>query len=287
MNTYTDIERRRLLAIIGTHCDLQALSCAKIYTASKDADYWLYSDLEGFLCYVFDHNAKTRFLELYDTETYELLFKFELYKDFEKFYNTVVDTFHCFEVNNGFIGLKFYDANEANLFSVLVKKFTDDLSKMLLSINTTKKGTSKQAAEMIQVFKKKLNEDIVTKQDFNEHYIDESLEIVTSRDFELLNNIIFDREKQKFVIGEISNDLKKIFHRIGIKKSDFEDKGFALKLVKHFIQSYDMCQKGKLNGTIMKKKKSVGMTLNRIVEKKATHIVKKYNEDSNWTYLIR
>jgi hypothetical protein len=270
---------------LGNGCELQALSCAKIYTAGKDADYWLFTDLEGFLCYVFDYNAKTRYLCLYDIETYELLFKFELYKEFEKYYNTVVDNFHCFEVNNGFIGLKFYDSNEANLFSVLVKKFNDDISKILLSINTTKKGQTKQANEMIQIFKKKLNEDIVSKQDFNEHYIDESLEIVTPKQFELLNNIMFDREKQKFVIGEISNDLKKIFHKIGVKKSDFEDKGFALKIVKHFIQSYDMCQKGKLNGTIAKKKKSMGMSLNRIVEKKS-NIIKNFQEDKRIFSLI-
>ena len=286
MNTYSEIERKRLLAIIGQGNELQSIACAKIYTAGKDADYWLYSDLEGFLCYMLHKEDKTRYLCLYDTETYELLFKFELYKDFEKFYTSITDVFHCFEVNNGFIGLKFYDISEAKLFSVIVMKFNDEISKMLLSINTTKKQglNTQKSNEMIQIFKKKLIEDIVSKQDFNDDYIEEELDIVKPRQFELLNNIIFDREKQRFVIGEISNDLKKIFQKNGVKKSDFEDKGFALMIVKHFMMSYDNCQKGIKNGTIMiKKKKSEGFAFHDIVDNtivKKSVVNKEYSEDS-------
>ena len=195
MNTYTDTERKRLLAIIGKSNEIHSITCVKIYTAGKDAEYWLYSDLEGFLCYVMNMEEKTRYLCLYDTETYELLFKFELYKDFEKFYYNITDNFHCFEVNNGFIGLKFYDKSEAKLFSVIVKKFNDEISKVLLSLNTTKKQglNTQKTNEMIQKFKKKLNEDIISKQDFNDNYIEEDLVIVKPREFELLNNLIFDK----------------------------------------------------------------------------------------------
>ena len=286
MNTYTETERRRLLAIIGLENELQALTCAQIYTAGKDADFWLYSDIEGFLCYIFHMEDKTRYLCLYDTETYELLFKFELYKDFEKYYYNITENFHCFEVNNGFIGLRFYDVSEANFFSVIIKKFNDDISQAILSINTIKnKVSSKKINELQQIFKKKVNNDIFCKQELREHKVEETIEIVNPKHFELLNNIIFDREKQKFVIGQISNDLKKIFNKIGVKKSDFNDKELALKIVKNFIQSYDMCQKGKVMGTIVKKKEKYGMTFKRIVEK-TTSNSKDYCEDKGILKLI-
>jgi hypothetical protein len=285
MNTYTETERRRLLAIIGIENELQALTCAQIYTAGKDADFWLYSDLEGFLCYIFHMEEKTRYLCLYDTETYELLFKFELCKDFEKYYYNITENFHCFEVNSGFIGLRFYDVSEANFFSVIVKKFNDDISQAILSINTIKnKVSSKKINELLQIFKKKLNDDIFCKQELKEYKIEDSIQIVNPKHFELLNNIIFDRDKHKFVIGNISDDLKKIFNRIGVKKSDFNDKELALKIVKNFIQSYDMCQKGKMMGTIVKKKERYGMTFKRIVEK-STVISKDYIEDEGIIFM--
>ena len=139
---------------------------------------------------------------------------------------------------------------------------------------------------MEKIFKKNINENVFSKQDFNENYIEESIEIVTPKHFELLNNIIFDRETKKFVIGQISHDLKKIFNKIGVRKSDFEDKGLALKIVKNFIQSYDMCQKGKQMGTIAKQKNRVGLTLKGIVEKTAS-VSKKYKEDSKFIIMFR
>jgi hypothetical protein len=160
-----------------------------------------------------------------------------------------------------------------------VKKLNDDISQAILSINTIKnKVSSKKINELLQIFKKKLNDDIFCKQEMKEYKIEDSIQIVNPKHFELLNNIMFDREKQKFVIGHISEDLKKIFNRIGIRKSDFNDKELALKIVKNFIQSYDMCQRGKIMGTIVKKKERYGMTFKRIVEK-STVISKDYIED--------
>jgi len=286
MTTYTDTERKRLIAIVGKTNEILAITCAKIYTTAKDAEYWLYSDLEGFLCYVMNYEEKTRYLHLYDTETYELLLKLELYKDFEKFYTKVTENFHTFEVNNGFIGLQFYDGEEANLFNVIVKKFNDEISKMLLSINPTKKQglNTQKTNEIIQMFKKKITKEIKTNQDFNDDYTNEDLEIVNPREFELLENIIYDKDTKKFVIGEISHDLKKIFHRINVDISQLEDdKGFALKFIMIFIKSYAMCQKGKLTGTIMKKNR--GLSFNKMVERTTT---KKQIEDlSNLRFISR
>jgi len=141
-----------------------------------------------------------------------------------------------------------------------------------------------------KISRKKLTNDIVSKQDFDDLYIEEGLEICKTRNFELLNNFSYDREKQKFSIEKISPDLKKIFQENGIKKSDLKDKSFALEIVKFFLQSYDDLQSLKNCKTFAKPVKNENMNFNDIVssssknenkkEEVKVNVNKVYAEDS-------
>jgi hypothetical protein len=126
METVSEIERRRLIAILGEDRELFALSCAKIFTAGRDGGNWLDSNLEGFLCFVIDQNDKSKYFYLYDTSTYDKLIQIELYQDFNRYYTVLCNNFHCFEMNYGFIGFRFEKVSEARKFGETVIKLDDD-----------------------------------------------------------------------------------------------------------------------------------------------------------------
>lgn len=240
METFTEIERRRLLAILGENKELAALACSKIFTASKDCCEWLDSDLEGFLCFVIDHSDNSRYLVLYETTSYEKLFQVELYVEFHKYYTVQTDTFHSFELSNGIVGLKFENGGEALRFADSIKKMTDD-KKILLN----RKDKYKKSKDIIELLVKKFSTFLPKKNLKNEFFGDEGMDICKPKHFSLLTNISFDKSKQRFIMGDIPQDLKRLFKLIGIKKSDFKDTEFALNIFKILIQAFECLQKEK------------------------------------------
>ena len=78
------MEKIKLLAILPSSQELQGdLFQAKLYSSDREGRDWLYSGLEGHLILVVDNSVKTRYLCLYDPITYQKLFQYELYKNFE------------------------------------------------------------------------------------------------------------------------------------------------------------------------------------------------------------
>ena len=114
--SFTEIEKRKIISILGKHKELIMMSTSKIYTTNKSSKSWLFSGVEGFLCFILDYELKAKFLILFDFTTFECLFKFELYISFEKNYKILSKNFHSFETEKGFIGIKFTNIEEANSF---------------------------------------------------------------------------------------------------------------------------------------------------------------------------
>ncbi len=171
-HTYTELERRKILSILGPERDLIKISFVGIYTTNKDGEKWLFSDLEGLLCFVLDYSMKTRYFIMFDADSFEKLFSFELYINFSNFYHTPLEEFHCFEVVNGFIGLRFNEINEANMFSLVVKKFDDNFVKMLFESHTKaniKKDNKKKFLEDCALLKEKFE----AKNTYDENYIED------------------------------------------------------------------------------------------------------------------
>ena len=83
MDTYTEPQKNRIIAILGGNRRLLSLSFTKIYTSGKDGP-WLFSDLEGFLCLIHNEKENIFYFYLYDSFNYDRLFTFELYQNFEK-----------------------------------------------------------------------------------------------------------------------------------------------------------------------------------------------------------
>ena len=239
-NTLRDSDNKKILTILGTHVEvIKIVNCA-IYTTTKNNETWLYSNLEGLLSFCLDYRDKTAKFIMFDKAEFVILFKMELYKNFINNYIKVVEDFHCFEFGNGFIGFKFPDSKDAKMLSLVIEKFDDNFIEMLVS-NKTKKMTisrndvKKKFHDSCAILKEIFN----TTKNYDENYIEEGLEIIKPRHFELLNKISFNKEKKEFKIGHVSDEYKKLFRNVGIKKSDFKNPEIAMNIMKSVIDSID------------------------------------------------
>ena len=217
MSDYTEKERKRLLAILGENRELISLAHGKLYTSAKGSKEWLYSDLDGFLCFVLDKQENARYLILYDTDNYEKLFFFELYKNFNKYYKVLKELYHCFEMNNGFIMIQFTNLESAKKFSETIINPLED-KKLILSF------VKNNLNDTITMLKRKFSKEIINKdKNYDESFFkEEGIEISMPRHFEFLNNINYNSEKQQFVLGDIGEDLINIFRQLGVKKKLFK-----------------------------------------------------------------
>jgi hypothetical protein len=257
-DSFSELEKRRILALLPEGRDLMRVASAKIYTAGKSSS-WLYSDLEGLLCYIWDYNEKSRYLALYEFNTYEKLFQMQLYQNFSKFYTVLSEDFHCFETNNGFIGLKFVENKEAQAFQSTLKNCEDNMVNQLLKRNSNlhlkRRDKYKKGKEFILSIKEKFlkEEEFSTNDDstreLTETELKEGIEVCKPKYYEILNSITYDKEKKNFNLKQIPDELKAVFKRVGLKKSDLKKEALALSILKHIMLCMDHLQTKKYERT--------------------------------------
>ena len=102
-----DMQRIKILSILPPNVELAAKTNGKLFTSDCEGKIWLYTDLEGILCFLLDYQNKTTYLALFDVYSFEKLFQYELYRDFSKYFLTIAPDFRCFETESGFIGIQF------------------------------------------------------------------------------------------------------------------------------------------------------------------------------------
>jgi hypothetical protein len=236
------IERNKILVILGSNRELIGISSSKLYTSGKDNSSWLYSDLQGLLCFILDHSAKSRYFVLFDPVNYEKLFQFELYENFISTWQDLSEDFYCFEFSNGFIGFKFKSEAEASVMNLCVKKFNESFCEMLYqSYAQIKNNMINKRNESLKIYYEILKEKFCDgKNIYGKEYIEDGLEICKPKYFDLINNISYDKEKKEFVIGNIPEHLKKTFKNVGLKKKHFKNRQLALNIFKNVMQSMDV-----------------------------------------------
>ena len=237
-NSYSEMQRRKIDSVLPQHIELIAMASGKLFSSNKDGKIWLFSDLEGFICFLADYTIKTTYLVLYDSYSFEKLFQFELYKDFNKYFQKLAPDFRCFEVESGFLGLQFDLPKEADVFDVVTRKFS---GKLLDDMFNTKLLSKKQgddsSKEKAQKFCEMLKNNWLkhSGKKYDASYAEQGLEIVKARNFAILNNINYNNVTKRFEIGEISNELKQLFIELGVRKKDLKDVDFAFWLFKRLI----------------------------------------------------
>jgi hypothetical protein len=252
--TQTDeLTRKKIHSILGQSKQIICMADVRIYTTSKEtennennispnSDVWLYSNLEGNLCYILDSQKKTRYLRLYEPITFQLLFHMDVYENFSIFYTTIENNFHCFEFNNIFIGLYFLDTSQANNFSLMTKKLNDQIVQIMLESENKEKESrtekKKRLVENINILKKKFK----SEDKYSGDYCEDIMEINKPIFYDLLNFMSYNRNKKEFVVGNVPKEFKNLFKNIGIKKHQLKKADTTLSFFKYFIQSFDLIE---------------------------------------------
>ena len=116
-------EKIKINSLIPENKELQGdIYLVKLYSSDMEGIDWLYSGLEGYLGLIVDYEAKTKYISMFDQTTYQIIFQYELYKGFEKFFEELAPDFRSFEIEMGFIGLKFEKEEDAVNFTNMLKK---------------------------------------------------------------------------------------------------------------------------------------------------------------------
>ena len=226
----------KILAILPNTQELQGdIYTVKLYSSDRDGEDWLYSGLEGLLTLIIDNSLKTKFICLYDPSTYQKCFQYELYKNFEKYFEELAPDFRSFEIEAGFIGLQFEKEEDAINFERVIKRISSMKNEIFNKVSV--KEDHKLQKEIAKNYAKKLKElfsDGESK--YDENYAEDGTKISNHRNFKILNNISYNNETKQFNFDKISDELKEMFMSYGIKKKDLEnDMDFAFTLFKRVI----------------------------------------------------
>lgn len=244
---YTEIEKRRIMAILEEKQELQSLSIASLYTCNS-VNKWIHSGMYGFLCYVLDYENKISFLAMYDCVTYEKQFKFCCYKNFSNYYTVLQDNFHCFETDiDCFFGLEFHNLETAKEFANIVYKFNDNFKNLAYKkyLSRRKKiiDYAKILHEKYKGKKKNFLDDLFSASTDIYKYLNKedkcSIEISRPLYFKLLSNVEYDHDKKIFITRNIPKDILNMFQNLGIRKSTFRNREKSLLLFKSFIEMAD------------------------------------------------
>lgn len=238
-HSYSTNQERKIHAMMTEDKEVNIIAGCKIYTSGVQGKEWLYSDLEGMLVFILDYQNKARYLTVYDSFSFEVLFQYELYTDFSCHYLKLAPDFRCFEIEGGFIGLQFDLVKEATELDFMLKKIEGFLLDSLFDSRPVAKHYEDIESKM-RKYTKVIKNSLSMESNYDETYAEDGIEINKPRSFEILNNISFNRETKQFEIGEISEELKIVFIEAGIRKKDLiHDVNFAFMMFKKIILGVD------------------------------------------------
>lgn len=131
MMRQNEMNKRKIAGIINYHQKIEAFSTAEIFTSIYNK--WVSSGLKGYLAFISDCKTKKCNIILYERFSFKILFDFETYDDFPSYYYRLSDSFHCFELNKGFIGFKFENYLSAGDFAINIGKFNEAYKEQYLN----------------------------------------------------------------------------------------------------------------------------------------------------------
>ena len=231
-----DLAKKKIIAILPPNHEMHGeIYNVKLYSCDKEGKNWLYSDVEGLSCLIINYQVKTIYITIYDGSSFEKLFQIELYNNFHKYFEELAPDFRAFEIDSGFLGLKFESEDDATNYDAVIKRLAG-LKDDLLSKPRQVEQNSKQNQEKANAYCQKLKEKFTAEEKYDENYAEDGTTIKKHNNFKILSNISYDMNTKQFQFGKISEELKEMFLSFGIKKKDLErDADFAFTLFKKVI----------------------------------------------------
>ena len=234
-NIGKELSKKKVLSILPPNQELQGdIYNVKLFSCDRDGRNWLYSDVEGYLCFIVDYQLKTKYLIIFDMTSFEKLFQYELYNNFLKFYEELAPEFRSFEIDSGFLGFQFESKEDAVNFDSIIQRLSGLTNDLFAKPRT--KEDMKLKEKLADNYCKRLKEKFSSDDKYDENYAEDGTTILTHNNFKILQNIEYDKETKQFKFGKISEELKEMFLSFGIKKKDLErDADFAFSLLKKVI----------------------------------------------------
>ena len=234
-----DLAKKKILAILSENPNLEMFGDiynAKLYSCDREGKNWLYSDVEGFACIVLNYQIKTLYITIYDQSSLEKLFQYELYKNFEKYFQELAPDFRSFEIDSGFLGIRFETEEDATSFDAIIKRMAS-IKNDVFSKPKAREDNAKQNEEKTKNYCEILKKNFSSEDSkYDENYAEDGTTILKHNNFKILSNISYDMQTKQFKFGKISEELKEMFLSFGIKKKDLErDAEFAFTLFKKVI----------------------------------------------------
>ena len=230
-------ERQQIAELLGNTASIMSACVGRLHLASPDPDAdmnkddsvlhtfpslssreWTYTNVMGALIFVIDREIDTFVFQIYDLDTFELRFEYELYEDIG--YRRLTEQFHCFEMEDCIAGFCFADPDEARKFLSKVNALKPS-SKSSAPQNLLKKNGSGRAKK--QGGWKRFRNWIAGKgQEGKERHFE--IGEVTSVVHESHVGIKADGS---FDLKNIPPEWKVMFRAAGIRKKDLKDAATA------------------------------------------------------------
>ena len=232
-----ELTKKKILSVIPPNLDMYGeIYNVKLYSCDKDGKNWLYSDVEGFCCLLINEQSKLIYLTIFDPFSYEKLFQYELYNNFQKYLENLAPDFRSFEIDSGFLGIRFETEEDALGFESLIRRLSGFKDELFGGKKNKKTDNEKQNNEKIKIYCDALKEKFACGDKYDEKYSEDGTTIYKHNNLKSLLNVSCDIETKQFTFGKISEELKEIFLTLGIKRKDLErDSEFAYTIVKKVI----------------------------------------------------
>lgn len=127
-----DILKKRINSTLSQFQLLEACVNCSLFTSTLGN--WIFTGLSGCLSFIVDYKEQACLLTLHDAITCKKLFEFKTYPNFQAHYKKLSDSFHTFELNKGYVGLKFSNYLAAEEFDVAIQKYPEEKKKVLFSV---------------------------------------------------------------------------------------------------------------------------------------------------------
>ena len=190
----------------------------KLYTANLTDEKYIYSNIKGGLFLIYEENEKSTnfFLQIYDINTYSLVFNFPINANL---ISSVVieEKFFCVQTKNYYIGFKFSSNDSMKYFRLIL-----NCEKPKMDINEKAKKFECQNSEMLKMIKSVKDN------------LDKKLKNIDKENDKL------NKEKNCFIkLDELYRLIKCIeFSEINNKINIFFDKTINPYSIKSYIDSY-------------------------------------------------
>ena len=114
------------------------------------------------------------------------MFQYELYKNFEKYFQELAPDFRSFEIDSGFLGIRFETEEDATSFDAIIKRMAS-IKNDVFSKPKAKEDNAKQNEEKTKNYCEILKKNFSSEDSkYDENYAEDGTTILKHNNFKIL-----------------------------------------------------------------------------------------------------